>query len=439
MSRLPIISASADTETVAWRNGEPVARARLLADAARVAAALRAPGAIVNLCEDRYHFLVTFIAACLSGRSNLLPGNRAEQTVRDLLDEYPSSEAIDDAQVLAALTGPEAAPLPQTLPGDHVAAILFTSGSTGVPRPNAKRWQDLWRSAQVTRERLPFPPGAPGIVATVPAQHMFGLETTVLQPLVSGARIECARPFFPEDVRATLARTPEPRALVTTPLHLKACVQAGLSWPPVAFVLSSTAPLAPELAAQAEQAFAAPVLEIYGSTETGAMASRRPTASPLWQPVSGLVLEPAGDSTLARAPHLAEPVPLSDIVAFEADGRFRLLGRGADMVNIAGKRASLADLNLKLTAVEGVLDGVFIVPEESGEASRLAAVVVAPEVDNRTIQQALLRTLDPVFLPRPLYRVERLPRNDTGKLPRQALLDLIRQLEQAACSTRPNT
>ena len=55
---------------------------------------------------------------------------------------------------------------------------------------------------------------------------------------------------------------------------------------------------------------------------------------------------------------------------------------------------------------------------------RTAALVVAPGLDEAAILAALRIGIDPVFLPRPLRRVTALPRNETGKLPRAALLAL---------------
>ncbi len=60
---------------------------------------------------------------------------------------------------------------------------------------------------------------------------------------------------------------------------------------------------------------------------------------------------------------------------------------------------------------------------------RIAALVVAPGRDERELLEALRAGLDPVFLPRPLRRVAALPRNETGKLPRQALEALLRAAE----------
>ena len=129
-----------------------------------------------------------------------------------------------------------------------------------------------------------------------------------------------------------------------------------------------------------------------------------------------------------QADYLPAPVRVPDRITVDADGRFVVHGREADQINIAGHRVSLGDLNQKLLEIEGVQDGVFFLPEEEGDCvTRLIACVVAPGKTAEEIQQALRRRLDPVFLPRPLLLVPQLPRNDTGKLPREALLKLAGQ------------
>jgi acyl-coenzyme A synthetase/AMP-(fatty) acid ligase len=127
------------------------------------------------------------------------------------------------------------------------------------------------------------------------------------------------------------------------------------------------------------------------------------------------------------APHLVEPVVLADLVEVHGDGCFELRGRSADLLDIAGKRASLGDLTRKLLAVPGVVDGVVFQLEDADAAGvrRIAALAVAPTLEPAAILSALRDQVDPVFLPRRLRCVLALPRNDTGKLPRQALIDLL--------------
>jgi acyl-coenzyme A synthetase/AMP-(fatty) acid ligase len=108
---------------------------------------------------------------------------------------------------------------------------------------------------------------------------------------------------------------------------------------------------------------------------------------------------------------------------------FILHGRTADLVNIAGKRTSLAHLDLQLNTIDGVKDGAFLMPDEDSErVVRPMAFAVAPGRTAREILAALQQRIDPAFLPRPLHLVEALPRNATGKVPREALLALAARL-----------
>ncbi len=143
-------------------------------------------------------------------------------------------------------------------------------------------------------------------------------------------------------------------------------------------------------------------------------------------------LLPQPDGTAVQAPHLAHAVVLADLVEVHADGRFELRGRNADLVEIAGKRASLGDLTRRLLAVAGVRDGVVFQHDpcpRTGVARIAALAVVADGISDADVLSALRDHVDAVFLPRPLRLVAALPRNDTGKLPRAALADLVRGVE----------
>ena len=428
---LPLLALATPDAPIAWRRHQPVSRAAFLQDVACVARRLPAVRFIFNLCEDRYRFMVAFAAVGVNGQTSLLPSNRARLHLQQLAEAYPDSGRITDGDLdawLASDTVEQAVPAIPELPGEHLMAIAFTSGSTGHAKPNPKRWRELVSGARQARQRFGFDQTT-AIVATVPPQHMYGLETSIMAPLVSGASVHGGRPFFPDDVRVALAMVPAPRVLVTTPFHLQACVQAGLRWPEVSFLISATAPLSPILAAQAEQAFGAPVLEIYGCTEAGSIASRRTLDGDHWRLYDGFQLRDGGLS----GAHLPEAVPLNDIVETCGETEFKLFGRQEDVVNIAGKRTSLGYLNHQLNEIEGVMEGVFLLPGETGaEVQRLMAVVVAPGLHKRPLLAALAQRLDPAFLPRPLVKVDALPRNETGKVTRETLLALVARLHPSA-------
>lgn len=184
-------------------------------------------------------------------------------------------------------------------------------------------------------------------------------------------------------------------------------------------------PLSVELVREAEQMWAAPVQEIYGCTEAGAVAVRRLARTERWHVRFGMRLQQKGPDTWVEGGHLPHPMRLPDHIELNSDTEFTFLGRPGDMAKIAGKRVSLEALNHELQRVPGVRDGVFFVPDDCppGEA-RLAALVVAPELDAGAILRALRERIDSVFLPRPLLIVDALPRGATGKIPREGLLAL---------------
>jgi len=441
-SGIALTAHAGPDDIVAWRPDGPVRQARFLADVAQLADCLPAGGNILNVCEDRYRFMVGFAAAMVTGKLSLLPAAHTPETVRRLkefaADVFCLHDGKGDGIDLPCLQYPAAPAMPNaTAPMPKVderqeAVCLFTSGSTGAPVAQRKTWGALVRNGQAEAERLGFLAAGHAIVGTVPAQHSYGFESTVLLSLHGNCAAWAGRPFYPADIAAALAAVPRPRLLVTTPFHLRALLDAGVDVPSLDMILSATAPLSDALAREAEVSFGAPLHEIYGCTEAGQLASRRTSASLRWTPFPGVRLEQAASETFASGGHVEGRVPLSDVIELGADGSFLLHGRNADMVNIAGKRTSLAYLNHQLNAVAGVDDGCFFLPDETAAdgITRLAAFAVAPELTSHQLLTALRERVDPIFLPRPLVMVERLPRNATGKLPRgdlQALLDLHRR------------
>jgi acyl-coenzyme A synthetase/AMP-(fatty) acid ligase len=344
-----------------------------------------------------------------------------------LVDASPADCPLQVVELTPAPAAVAAAPRPAFDP-DVVAAVAFTSGSTGQPSAHSKNWGTLVRGAKREAHALGLN-GARAItlVGTVPAQHMYGLESTVLLALQNGLALHGQRPFYPADIRRTLEAVPGERVLITTPVHLRALLAEDGWLPTLRLIVCATAPLAPTMAAEAERRFACPLLEVYGFTEAGQVATRRTTCGPQWQALPEVRLRVDERGVWFGGGHLPSEVLASDVIeAYDAQ-RFVLHGRSADMVNVAGKRASLAALNRELATIPGVKDGVFFVPEDEQErVTRLIAFVVASGANAKSVLEALRVRIDPAFLPRPLYVVSSLPRNATGKLTREALARLAR-------------
>ncbi|RKT43442.1 AMP-binding protein [Thiocapsa rosea] len=401
---------------------------------------------LINLCNDRYLFALAFAAGLIRGAVSLFPPNRLAATAHEIALDYPGAICIADTPVaglelpLAIVEVPDSlACVEREMPfiaADREVFIGFTSGSTGLPRPHPKRWGDLVGCARAAARRFGFGPES-SIVATVVPQHMYGMELSIMVPFATGACVAAARPFFPADIRDALARAPAPRILVTTPVHLAACVEAGLTWPAVDMVISATAPLSQTLAERVESLLSTQVLEIYGSTETGSIASRRTCGDPAWTWYDSVRPLREANGVSVTADFLPAPTMLADLLEFngegDADGGFRLVGRAAEMLKVGGKRASLADLNLKLTAIEGVRDGIFVAPDgDRDPVGRLAVIAVAPGLTRQALIAGLAGRIDPVFHPRRVVFVDRLPRNEAGKLPREDLLRILETSTETA-------
>jgi acyl-coenzyme A synthetase/AMP-(fatty) acid ligase len=204
---------------------------------------------------------------------------------------------------------------------------------------------------------------------------------------------------------------------------------AQTALPDLQFILSATAPLSPGLARQAEDMYRTEVLEIYGCTEAGSIATRRTVEDNLWRTYDDMRVYQRDDRCLVEGPSVTQPVELNDVIQLRNAHEFSLHGRLADLINVAGKRTSLASLNHKLNEIDGVTDGAFFMPEETpGTVSRLVAFVVAPALSRQDVLHALRQQIDAVFLPRPLYMVDALPRAQSGKLPRASLAALASRL-----------
>jgi len=406
----------------------------------------------INLCDTRHGFMLGFAAALIRGQTSLLPPGRGRSDWEHLLRQYPDAYVLSERAAEAErffdlgafLANRDAGSMrssmwPPEIDSEFGAAILFTSGSTGQPAAHRKTWGQLCRGAAHLAQALNWgerPSCA--LVGSVSPQHMFGLEATVMLPWYAGLPVHAHTPLLSADLESALRQCDRPSWWMTTPLHLRALLKTPTVLTGFAGILASTMSLSPALAAEAESVCNVPVLEIYGSTETGALASRRTASESAWTPLAGVSLWLEGEAeeqrTWAAGPHIGLPVQLGDEIELQPNGRFLWLGRSADLIKVGGRRASLSALNCSLTDTPGVEDGVYVVADEadpgaahnaSDPARRLTAVYVSATLAPQDVLDALRARIDPAFLPRPLYRVAALPRNAIGKLPRAALTTLL--------------
>ena len=371
MEPIPLLNFYSSDQPIAWRDGAAVTCHSFLSHVESLALALPEKSYAINLCNDRYWFLVGFAAALSKGQTTLLPQSRAPSTIEYLHDQYPSCFCLSDfpnlldfipsyfvPQLIQKSLNRANNPL---ISRDHIGLIAFTSGTTGKPQPCPKSWLSLVSVAQKTSKNLGLRKrNELSILATVPSQHMYGLETSIMLPTQHGWALHAGKPFFPEDIRAALASLSPPRILVTTPFHLRACVADGTQLPQLDGIISATSPLPYSLAHEAEMLFNSQVLEIYGFAEAGTLATRRPTMDDTWQLLEGVEIEEQGNRFLVSSAHLPNSIHFPDEITPKSPTEFLLHGRSTEFIKIGGHRASLSELNNHLLQIEGVEDGVFL-------------------------------------------------------------------------------
>jgi acyl-coenzyme A synthetase/AMP-(fatty) acid ligase len=449
-----LIGHRAPETRIAVRAGTPITAGRFVADAAALARQLPPAQYVLNGCRDRYLFAVGFGAALLAGRTSLLPPSRTPETLAQLAMRYPDTLYLgDEAGHIAWNRASSSATEwqsgmdssmwpPPAIAREHVAAVAFTSGSTGEPQAQPKTWGcivDGARSEIIALQLDQAPIDDVVLIGTVSPQHMYGFESTVLLALHGPCAFAAEHPLHPDEVVAVLSQATGRRVLITAPVHLRALAETVHSMPTLDRVVSATAPLALELAQRCESMWGTRLFEVYGCTETGMVATRRTVDGPVWTAMRDVKIEQRDGEFHAHGGHV-QPGRLADRLRLISGSAFELEGRIDDVVNIGGKRASLEALNRLLLSIDGVIDGaIFEPPATPGVARepRLMALVVAPDITRAELLAALRVHIDAAFLPRPLLRVEALPRNAQGKLPRAELVALAEKALHASIGRQP--
>lgn len=395
---------------------------------------------ICNALPDRYDFKVGLAAAMLNGQITVLPnaaaveavGGSLEDTDRPLiLGGTPQHDILGSriADIESSGTSLNPNETLRRLEASTTPIHVFTSGTTKRRQRHLKNWKTLSGGAEITSallDQMGMNQGNCALLGTTPHQHMYGLEATIFAALSFGYQTHCGKLFFPADFEDIVTSAKEygieNLILITSPAHLRFLEAAILEAPLITGIISATAPLSEAQAQRLEARGDLPVMEIYGSSETGSLAVRRTIEGPFWQPLAGFTLKDTDAGAIACAPQLFEPTPLGDSVELEPNGRFRLLGRVGDMVSINGKRSSLGALNAVLIETPGLLDGIVLHQPRDGEDLLAIVAVRNPatgqsETEIKTaIRQQFHRHLDPVFSTRRIVFMDTLPRSGTGKI-----------------------
>ena len=473
----PIFNYASLDAPVVFHQGKAITLAQLLQTVEVLAETVPKHQHILNLYENRYYFLLGLLLALRQKSISLFPSTVTTHvltqlkenytdillltdTIDSLYDFHPDDfEHFDIADFVKNNEDQRSNINHHTFSNDSLPeielqrqiAIIFTSGSTGHPEPYPKLWGDLVSVAHyLSKEflsKVPDKNKLSAVLATVPAQHMYGLEASIIMPLQNGLLLHADKPFFPQDITHCLEDLKEfaqhseqliMTTVISTPLHLKACIKTEVSLPGVKQFISATAPLESDLAQLCETRYSARVMEIFGCTEVGSMAWKRTIESEQWIVLDDISLESDNNNEVhINTSRSIKHFLFNDIVDLIDSKHFLLKGRKEDLINQAGKRTSLSYLNYHLQSYNDLHDACFY-QDDSMLEPRLVAFVVLKEPaiseqqkkqKSKAIRNYLQNKIEAVFLPKRIYFVNDLPRNATGKLPLSQLKNLLLQQE----------
>lgn len=455
-------NAVAPGRPVAFAGKLPIDRAAFAHSAAALAARLPEDGSRRWLLasEDPYAIAVGLLAVAQRGHSIVMPANLKPGHLQDLCGTGAGllSHGLDMASVLEGMPildgdGAQYPPIlpAQTIDSAAVEIVLYTSGTTGQPVAVRKTLRSF--ELEVATLERTFGGGAEcHILSTVPPYHMYGLLFWVLWPLLAGHPFQSEVIRFPGEL-AGAVRAAGAAVLVSSPAFLRRSVSAldlAAIDPHLRGVYSSGGPLDPVTAAAYNRQLTQPVVEVYGSTETGGVAYRSvydADQPPGWTLFPGVEIEiDAAEGALSVSSALlptAEPFKMGDRASLRADSTFDLLGRRDRVMKIEERRVSLTEVETRLAALDRVAAVRVLALEAANRRTELVAVVVPSprgwdELRDHgkqglitCLRAALGAHLEDVGIPRKWRFVTGLPVSGIGKTTSNDLAALFAEPDEA--------
>jgi len=422
---------------------------------AGIGAALSPQESMVCLCaQDKGIIAAALLASLRYGFTLVLPYAYSEQALEEVFtrlnrDHIRTRTAIADRpmKLPQGITALRPQPRPHTAIANALAILpdadfchFFTGGSTGKPKIWSKTPRNLFAEAFYLSEKYALS-AQDRIVACAPPFHLYGFTFAVLLPFVSGASVAADIPAYPEEIRTALADY-DASVFIGTPMHYRVLRKDAIPSKSLRLAFSSTGKLDQADGLCFHKHTGADLVEIYGSTETGVIASRcQAKGERTFKPLDVVDWKVYHQELSVRSPFISPGIGKSADGYFRTGDRvclysendpntgFELLGRADGIVKIGGKRVDLEDIRQKIKRTPHVEDAVVIArPAAKGRQNTISALIQG-EINIVQLRQAISALLEPYAIPRQIKITSAIPMLPTGKYDRNAIEVLFRSYE----------
>jgi len=401
-------------------------------------------GPICVCTEDKGIVAATLLATLASGSTMVLPYALSKQAIREIREVVGFKTAITDqpeklpSEISPIVPEPcrnVAPPFSLVTDPNSVFLKFYTGGSTGKPKTWSKTPRNMFEEAFYLSQRYNISKND-RILSTVPPYHIYGFLFSVLIPFVSSAGVVAKICTFPQEIRDALQNY-SATILVSVPMHYRILRDGEIPGDSLRISFSSAGKLDKTDGDYFYKQTGVDLVEIYGSTETGGVASRCIAANEVPMEPFDIVDWKVVDERLhVRSAFISPEIPKDSEGFFMTgdrvrtyDNKFMLLGRADGIVKVGGKRVDIEEVRNKLKQIHKIREViVFAMPDARGKENEIYALVQG-SINKDRFREEASKIVEPYALPRHIEIVDKIPVSSTGKYDKKAI-EQIFKIEQ---------
>jgi len=391
--------------------------------------------------EEKGVIAAALLAALASGSVLVLPHSFSKLALAQMQESTGFLAAVVDVerplptgtQRISCGASSKGVPLPHIhVPKDTELLQIFTGGSTGAPKIWSKTAGNIFGEALYMTSRYQVS-AKDIIVSTVSPYHIYGLLFSVVIPLVSRATVFAGTPLFPAEITECVEEQ-SATLLVSIPAHYRV-LKGRTVGSSLRMAFSSAGMLPAEDSLDFSACNKVGVVEVYGSTETGGLATRNRSAGhEFFRPFEPVTYTIQDERLYVQSQFLSPDLSVNaegfflsgDRVQREGEDTFSLHGRADAVTKVGGVRVDLEEVRDLLLSQATVKECVVIpLVDETGRGNRIEALVRGEKADPSQLKKVLAGLLEPAALPRCIRVVSVIPLTPAGKPDRKTIVTLL--------------